>query len=630
VEGGIVVTDRESGVLKWSEWAARIAHLLLERWSTGGQAQRDAIARELARAPVALAAFDVPSWTPLVETASWKSLFPGELPKGVRTALELSARSETSARVLDIAVRRTPDSFQLAIDVIAYATEKSAVVLGFEVTDEHLVRELGISPTALVWSERGTDDYANNAWYAYTGSRGGDPRVHAADVERVLAASPGEPVEARIRSAKGEYRWHRVEVVEHAQRRVFTAVDVHESRALAVELDHALQRERAARADAERANKSKDQFLAVVSHELRSPLATLMMWEKVLRDHSEDKELRARSIEAIRASAAAQSRLVGDLLDVSRAVSGKLHVERRRIALGEVLETAIQGVAPHAAAKGVKLDIHGDGRLGKIRGDASRLLQVFNNLLSNAVKFTAPGGTVLIDARRDASGYVVAISDTGIGISADLLPRLFEPFAQSDDIAHRSEGGLGLGLAIAHELVALHDGELTAASSGLGKGATFTVKLPYAMRRAVSTPVGMPAAAPPGPRLEGVRILVIDDDERLRTALVTLLRRAGALCEVAESANAARSAIRTFTPDVLVCDIAMPGEDGYTFIRKLRDDSLGKSVAALALTAYASDRDRTAATDAGFDRHIAKPVEFERLVTSIEAVLAERRAASHA
>jgi len=354
-----------------------------------------------------------------------------------------------------------------------------------------------------------------------------------------------------------------------------------------------------------------------------------MMWEKVLRDHAEDTELRTRSIEAIRASVATQARLVADLLDVSRAISGKLHVERRRIALNEVLNTALQGIGPMAAAKQVELEVHGELRLGKVRGDASRLLQVFNNLLSNAVKFTPSGGKVIIETRRDANGYVITISDTGIGISAELLPHLFKPFAQSDDIAHRSEGGLGLGLAIAHELVHLHDGELVAVSRGLGHGATFIVRLPFAMRRAVSTPVGTPAAVPP-PRLEGIRILVVDDDERLRSALITLLQRTGAVVESAESANDARSKVRKFSPDVLVCDIAMPGEDGYSFIRKLRDDSRGKAVAALALTAYASERDRKQAAEAGFDRHIAKPVEFERLVTSIESVLAERRAEPHA
>lgn len=623
------MSDRESGVLKWSEWVARVAYFLLERWNVADQAQREAISLELARAPVALAAFQLPALEGILETPSWKDLFGGNsLPEGVRTALDLTASSGSSARVLDLGIRRTPGSFQLAVDVIAFAMTGAAVVLAVEVTDAHLERQLDIPATALLWSSRGPDDYANQAWRSYTGAHGPDTCIHVDDADRVRSATPGEPVEARIRSLKGEFRWHRVERVETGNRSVFTAVDVHEKHALTVELDNALQRERVARSDAERANRSKDQFLAIVSHELRAPLATLMMWEKVLRDHAEDRELRTRAIEAIHASAVAQARLVADLLDVSRAVSGKLHVERRRIALDEVLDTALQNIGPIAAAKSVALEIQGEARLGKIRGDANRLAQVFNNLLSNAVKFTPAGGQVSIESRRDANGYVVSIADTGIGISAELLPRLFLPFAQSDDIAHRSEGGLGFGLAIAHELVNLHDGALTAASRGLGHGATFTVRLPYAMRRASSTPVGMPAVPPP--RLEGIRILVVDDDERLRSALVTLLQRAGAVVESAESATVARSLVRSFSPDVLLCDIAMPGEDGYAFIRKLRDDSRGKAVAALALTAYASERDRKQAAEAGFDRHISKPVEFERLVTSIESVLSERRADHHA
>ena len=407
-----------------------------------------------------------------------------------------------------------------------------------------------------------------------------------------------------------------------------TALDIHEAHAARIELAGALERERAARGEAERANQSKDQFLAVVSHELRAPVATLMMWEKVLRDHADDVELRKRSIDAIRASAAAQARLVADLLDVSRAVSGKLHVERTRISIDDVLGSAVQAISPIARAKQLDLVTHIDRRLGKVRGDANRLLQVFENLLSNAVKFTPAGGVITVSARREANAIVIAVSDTGIGIPPDLLPRMFEPFSQSDDIVTRAQGGLGLGLAIAREIIALHDGDLTAASPGPGAGATFTVRLPPAIRRAASTPVGVPTTV--APRLDGVRILVIDDDDRLRGALTTLLHRAGAIVEVAESADHARRMLDRFAPEVLLCDIAMPDEDGYTFVRKLRADPHRGRLPALALTAYASELDRVDAAAAGFDRHIAKPVEFEHLVASIEGVLAERRSSQNA
>ena len=224
-------------------------------------------------------------------------------------------------------------------------------------------------------------------------------------------------------------------------------------------------------------------FLAIVSHELRTPVATMLMWEQMLREHADDPRLRARALDAIRASALVQSRLVADLLDISRATSGKLHVDRKRISLDDVLAGALDAIAPLAAAKPVTLTSRADGRLGKVRGDASRLMQVFENLLTNAVKFTLPGGTIRVDTRRDRRWLVVEVSDTGIGIAPEVLPHVFDAFAQSASAPH---GGLGLGLAIAREIVALHDGELLARSPGVGRGATFTVRLPPAVQRAVT------------------------------------------------------------------------------------------------------------------------------------------------
>ena len=224
-------------------------------------------------------------------------------------------------------------------------------------------------------------------------------------------------------------------------------------------------------------------LLAMVSHELRTPVATLLMWEQMLRGHADDAQLRLRALDAIRASAVAQSRLVADLLDISRAASGKLHIDRQRISLDEVLAGAIEAVAPLAAAKPVALSTRAHEPLGKVRGDSVRLAQVFENLLSNAVKFTPPGGAITIDAWRERGWIVIEVGDTGIGITAELLPHVFEAFAQS---ASAPRGGLGLGLAIAREIVALHDGELVARSPGAGRGATFTVRLPPALQRAIT------------------------------------------------------------------------------------------------------------------------------------------------
>jgi signal transduction histidine kinase/CheY-like chemotaxis protein len=612
------------------EWAGRIAHLLVEQWSASDKKDRTAISGELERAPFAIAALRGSAELVIV-TESWRRLFGAVIPAGVRAAIELAASTGRPARVADLAFRRDPAALERTCHAIAHPGRELTVVACHDITDDVVAKRLRAPTSALIWSCRdGTCDWANAAWSTYSGSaidEGWKTCIHPEDLAACEAAQPGMDIDVRIRAAHGEYRWHRVRRSrpEGEDRNLYTALDIHEAHAARIELANALERERAARSEAEKANQSKDQFLAVVSHELRAPVATLMMWEKVLRDHSDDVELRRRSIDAIRASAAAQARLVADLLDVSRAVAGKLHVERTRISIEEVLTSAVHAIAPIARAKQLEQVTQIERRLGKVRGDANRLLQVFENLLSNAVKFTPAGGRITVSAKRENSMIAIAIADTGIGIPPDLLPRLFQPFSQSDDIVTRAQGGLGLGLAIAREIVALHDGELMAESAGPGKGATFTIRLPSTLRRAVSTPVSMNIPTPVTPRLDGVRILVIDDDDRLRGALTTLLHRAGAIVEVAQSAAEARRLLDLFGPEVLLCDIAMPEEDGYTFVRKLRADPKRGRLPALALTAYASELDRADSAAAGFDRHIAKPVEFEHLVASIEGVLAERR-----
>ena len=401
------------------------------------------------------------------------------------------------------------------------------------------------------------------------------------------------------------------------------AVDFVRTRASDLERSKAIDAERAARTDAERANRLKDQFLAAVSHELRTPLTTMMLWEKVLRDASVHDELRTRALDVIHQSAMAQSRLVGDLLDVSRAISGKLFIDLRSVDLAHLLSAAIDEIRPAAETKRVSVERAFEIELPEVIGDASRLRQVFDNLLSNALKFTPAGGRVMVAARREGSSMVVTIRDTGRGIAPEFLPRLFEPFSQTDDALTRAEGGLGLGLTIAHQLVVLHDGTLSAASEGPDRGATFTVSLPLTTQRTAGP---LPVGPAKGPALHGVNVLVIDDDARVRDALALLLGRAGATVETADSAATARTIRTRFPAHVLLCDIAMPGEDGYHFVTKLRASEVstkevsfggGYRTPAIALTAHATPADVRRALAAGFDLHVAKPIDMDLLVASI-------------
>jgi CheY-like chemotaxis protein len=383
------------------------------------------------------------------------------------------------------------------------------------------------------------------------------------------------------------------------------------------DLEAELARERALRAEAERLNRLKDRFLAAVSHELRAPLTTLLLWERVLRDETAAPEMRAQALDAIHHSALAQSRLVGDLLDVSRAISGKLHVDLRRCDIEAVLADAVGAARLAADAKSVALSYRADGASIEVDGDAGRLRQVLDNLLSNAVKFTPAGGRVDVSLQLSRTALEISIADTGRGISSERIPQLFKPFSPAQDPLSRAEGGLGLGLTIARELVVLHGGTLVASSPGPGRGAVFTLTLPAtrARRHVTTPPLGTRA-----PALSGVKLLVVDDDPRVRQALALLLARAGAVVMLAEDTVAARRQLAAEHPDVILCDIAMPREDGYSLMRELR--AAGCTIPAIALTAHAATRDADTARVAGFNIHLAKPVNFEKLVRAIADLIA--------
>ncbi len=364
-----------------------------------------------------------------------------------------------------------------------------------------------------------------------------------------------------------------------------------------------------------RANRMKDQFIATVSHELRGPVTTLLLWEKVLRNAKLGDELHARALAAIHASAIAQARVVGDLLDVARAIGGKLAIDLRPVDLERSIGDAIDAIGPDARLREVTIERTPAVGMMLIEGDAQRLRQILDNLLSNAVNGSRIGGRVTISVTRHPTTIAIEISDNGHGIDPEFLPHVFEPFSQPTDAADRPVGGLGLGLAIASQLAALHHGSLTAASPGRGRGATFVLGLPLA-----STSHEQARTASRNQTLERVRILVVDDDLRVLDALALLFGQLGAIVETAESTAAARAKLAAARPDVIVSDIAMPGEDGYAMIRTAREMP-GARIPAIALTAYATATDAARAIEAGFDVHLAKPIDFEVLVASIVDVL---------
>jgi PAS domain S-box-containing protein len=396
-----------------------------------------------------------------------------------------------------------------------------------------------------------------------------------------------------------------------------------ERRSTEVERARLLAREQAARREAEAANRSKDEFLAMLSHELRTPLGTILGWTRLLLGRPDAADQVAKGLASIERNARLQARLIEDLLDVSRIASGKLTLETRPVQLGTVLDAALEGLRGPAEAAGVKLAVDIAPGLPPLVGDPARLQQVFSNLLSNAIKFTGPGGDVAVRVRQVGATLEVLVRDTGRGIRAEFLPHVFDRFRQDDPSTPQSPGGLGLGLTIARHLVEHHGGTVEAASPGEGQGATFTVRLPLGRRPGEASERSAPEAgrgASPsaGAPLEGVRVLVVDDDPDGRELLAVVLCDAGARVQGAGSVSEAREALNKDRGDVMISDISMAGEDGHALIRHVRaTDAPGRRLLAVALTAHAGDEDRARALAAGFDGYISKPAEPSRLVELI-------------
>jgi two-component system CheB/CheR fusion protein len=407
-------------------------------------------------------------------------------------------------------------------------------------------------------------------------------------------------------------------------------------------LKHHVTEAQQGKTSAERANLAKDEFLATLSHEIRTPLSTMLMQAQLLRQGNLDADKVKRAGEAIERSTLMQVRLIDDLLDVSRIVTGKLNIEFKPVDLARVIRSAIEGVSAPAQRKALKFAVTLAEGVGPVLGDATRLQQVVYNLLSNAIKFSAPNGQVSCTLDRADGQARITVSDTGSGIEPEFLPHVFKRFAQEDGSTVRRHGGLGLGLAIVRHLVEAHGGTIQAESPGKGKGAVFSVLLPLISADVEEAEeLVIPETSPSSNEtltlagrqslLNDLRILVVDDDVGTRESVAEMLSGTGATVRVAASASEAITAVQDFRPEVLLCDIAMPEEDGISLIRKVRalGSDRGGDTPALALTALAGEENRRLALSAGFQMHLTKPVDMD-LLTRAVADLSHRPLSMHA
>ena len=458
-----------------------------------------------------------------------------------------------------------------------------------------------------------------------------DRESATSEYEKLRAGEPTRSLENRFRCKDGEYRWVAWSYYPVPEESIGYGVgrDVSDVRRMTEALkSHA--------ADLEQANKVKDEFLAILSHELRTPLTSILGWSRLLRSGKLEKLEHERAIEIVARNAEAQLKLIEDLLDVSRIISGKLRIEFLPVQLSAIVREGVDEMRPSAEAKGIVIAADIDATAGPILGDSTRLKQILTNLLSNAIKFTNEGGRIDITLERLDGHARLRVRDNGVGIDPAVLPHIFERFKQADSSNIRTHSGLGLGLAIVHHLVREHSGSVKAESNGQGKGATFIVDFPLAPSEAAIEKAGRvdlfsaaaqkrwkdPKHAPEGPDLEGITVLLVEDDADTRELVTTMLREFGARVVAVNSAKDALASIQREVPSVVVSDIGMSVENGYDLIRQVRAlaPEKGGSIPAVALTAYAGPTDRRRALLAGFHVHLAKPVEPDELLAVIASL----------
>jgi PAS domain S-box-containing protein len=458
------------------------------------------------------------------------------------------------------------------------------------------------------------------------------------NIDKIRRGETVEPFETERRQKDGPHLHLAVVLspVKDAAGRIIgvstVARDITERRLAEAEREQLLARAQDAQAAAERANRMKDEFLATLSHELRTPLTAIVGWSEMLANPKLDPTTFQQAVEIIRRNARMQVKMIEDLLDISRIVSGKLQLSVRPVDLSTIIIAAVEGLRPAADAKEIRLDLQLDSASWQVSGDTDRLQQVAWNLVSNAVKFTPKGGRVQVRLSRVESHVEMTVSDTGRGIAPEFLPHVFDRFRQADETITRGHGGLGLGLAIVRQLVQLHGGTVWAESAGESLGATFTVSLPLVAvsgatddaERAHPQAITPPEFDCP-PQLEGLRVLAVDDEADTRELVRSVIESCGGRVRTASSAAAALEAMAEEAFDVLISDIGMPEEDGYSLIAKVRalDRERGGRIPAAALTAYAGEEDRIRTLRSGFQIHVPKPVSPNELV-AVVANLADR------
>lgn len=455
------------------------------------------------------------------------------------------------------------------------------------------------------------------------------PVIHAQRTAAMKSLLAYE-VELRLKRHDQTYRWHIARVIPHKDEHgqilnwFGTAIDIHDSKCAEAEREQLLEQEQAARAAAERANRVKDEFLAILSHELRSPLSPILGWAQLMRIKNLDTEKLAQAVETIERNAKLQSNLIDDLLDVAKILRGKLQLDSRPVFLATTIRAAIETVKTAALAKEIVLEVELQDA-GQIRGDATRIQQIVWNLLSNAIKFTPPRGQVSIQLTQVENHGKIAVTDTGKGIKQEFLPFIFESFRQEDVSINRQHGGLGLGLAIVKYLVEAHGGEVTATSPGEGQGSTFTVTLPL-------MPSGEADDRGTGISVEelslaGLRILAVDDDPDIQDLIFAILSQHDAEVITVGSAKEALSKYAKCQPDLLLSDLGMPQVDGFSLLRQIRSLSAANSqyIPAIALSAYAREEDRLKALSCGFQKHVAKPIDVDVLLQAIAEVCRARQ-----